>query len=83
LNLSLNNSKENTNFVFERYSKQETNPSKRNKAKVAKNNSKNVNQTVNRARTSLQNLYQIQQANEAKDKQTSEIKCQKDLNQPS
>ena len=47
-----------------------------------KSNSKNVKQTVNRARTSLQNLYQIQQANEAKAKQTSEMKCQKDLNQP-
>jgi len=55
---------------------------KTNKAKVAESNSKNVKQTVNRARTSLQNLYQIQQANEAKDKQTSEMKCQKDLNQP-
>jgi hypothetical protein len=52
------------------------------KQKMAKSNSKNVKKTVNRARTSLQNLYQIQQANEAKDKQTSEMKCQKDLNQP-
>jgi hypothetical protein len=38
--LSLNNSKENTHFVIERYSKQETNPSKINKAEVAKSNSK-------------------------------------------
>ena len=65
--LSLNNSKENTHFAIERHSKKETNPSKTNKAKVAESNSKNVKQTVNRARTSLQNLYQIQQANEAKD----------------
>jgi hypothetical protein len=65
--LSLNNSKENTPFAIERHSKQETNPSKTIKAKVAESNSKNVKQTVNRARTSLQNLYQIQEANTAKD----------------
>jgi hypothetical protein len=47
--LSLNNSKENTCFVIERHSKQETNPSKPNKAKVAKRNSKNVKETVNRS----------------------------------
>jgi hypothetical protein len=47
--LSLNNSKENTCFVIERHSKQETNPSKPNKAKVAKRNSKNVKKTVNRS----------------------------------
>ena len=45
--LSLNNSKENTHFVIERHSKQETNPSKPNKAKMAKSNSKNVKKTVN------------------------------------
>jgi hypothetical protein len=47
--LSLNNSKENTRFVVERHSKQETNPSKPNKEKVAKINSKDVKQTVNRS----------------------------------
>jgi hypothetical protein len=47
--LSLNNSKENTCFVIERHSKQETNPSKPNKAKMDKNNSKNVKNTVNRS----------------------------------
>jgi hypothetical protein len=40
--LSLNNSKENTCFVIERHLKKETNPSKPNKAKMAKSNSKNV-----------------------------------------
>jgi hypothetical protein len=47
--LSLNNSKENTRFVIERHSKQETDPLKPNKAKVAKNNSKDVKQIVNRS----------------------------------
>jgi hypothetical protein len=47
--LSLNNSKENTGFGIERHSNQETNPSKPNKAKIAKRNSKNVKQTVNRS----------------------------------
>jgi hypothetical protein len=48
-NLSLKNSKENTCFVIERHSKQETNPSKPNKAKVAKRNSTDVKQTVSRS----------------------------------
>jgi hypothetical protein len=48
--LSLNNSKENTCFVIERNSKQETNPSKPNKEKVAKrNSSKDVKQTVSKS----------------------------------
>jgi hypothetical protein len=47
--LSLNNSKENICFVIERHSKQETNPSKPNKAKVAKSKSKDVKQTVDRS----------------------------------
>jgi hypothetical protein len=47
--LSLNNSKENARFVIERHSKKETNPSKPNKEKMAKSNSKNVKQTVNRS----------------------------------
>jgi hypothetical protein len=47
--LSLKNSKENTCFVIERHSKQETNPSKPNKEKVAKRNSKDVKQTVSRS----------------------------------
>ena len=47
--LSLNNSKENTCFVIERHSKKETNPSKPNKAKMDKRNSKNVKKTVNRS----------------------------------
>jgi hypothetical protein len=37
---------------------------------------------VIKARTSLENLDQVQQANEAKDMQTSETKCQKGLDQP-
>ena len=48
-NLSLNNSKENTCFVIERHSKQETNPSKPKKEKMDKRNSKNVKNTVNRS----------------------------------
>jgi hypothetical protein len=36
-------------FVIERHSKQETNPSKPNKEKVAKRNSNNVKKTVNRS----------------------------------
>jgi hypothetical protein len=36
---------------------------------------------VTKARISLENLDQVQQANEAKDMQTSETKCQKGLNQ--
>ena len=47
--LSLNNSKENTRFVIEKHSKQETNPSKPNKAKMSISNSKNVKQTINRS----------------------------------
>ena len=47
--LSLNNSKENTCFVIERHSNQETNPSKPNKEKVAKRNSKDVKQTVSKS----------------------------------
>jgi hypothetical protein len=48
-NLSLKNSKENTCFVIERHSKQETNPSKPNKEKVSKRNSKDVKQTVSKS----------------------------------
>ena len=47
--LSLNNSKENTFFVIERHSKQETNPSKENKENMVKSNSKNFKQTINRS----------------------------------
>jgi hypothetical protein len=47
--LSLTNSKENTCFVIERHSKKETNPSKTNKEKVAKSNSKYVKKTANRS----------------------------------
>jgi hypothetical protein len=47
--LSLNNSKENTFFVIERHSKKDNNPSKPNKSEVAKRNSKDVKQTVNRS----------------------------------
>ena len=47
--LSLNNSKENTGFRIEGHSKKETNPSKPKKSKMAKINSKNVKQTVNRS----------------------------------
>jgi hypothetical protein len=47
--LSLNNSKEDTCFVIERHSKQETNPSKPNKEKLAKIKSKDVKQTVSRS----------------------------------